>query len=117
MSTESLELADAQDGSKPSPASCCSNIDKKPLRQLNLAETLEWLQCNQIAADAIDIVKREKVVGYEMSLMSQDELMELLGMTNDYIYKLIDAGLTPLLGGGAAGPAASAAEFWTATSP
>jgi hypothetical protein len=40
--------ADAQDGSKPSPASCCSNIDKKPLRQLNLAETLEWLQCNQV---------------------------------------------------------------------
>jgi hypothetical protein len=39
---------DAQDGSKPSPASCCSNIDKKPLRQLNLAETLEWLQCNQV---------------------------------------------------------------------
>ena len=35
----------------------------------------------QIAADAIEIVRREKVVGYEMSLMSQDELMELLGMT------------------------------------
>ena len=35
----------------------------------------------QIAADSIEIVKREKVVGYEMSLMSQDELMELLGMT------------------------------------
>lgn len=88
MSTESLELADAQDGSKPSPASCCSNIDKKPLRQLNLAETLEWLQCNQIAADAIDIVKREKVVGYEMSLMSQDELMELLGMTKIHAWRV-----------------------------
>jgi hypothetical protein len=37
-----------------------------------------WLQ---IAADSIEIVRREKVVGYEMSLMSQDELMELLGMT------------------------------------
>lgn len=35
----------------------------------------------QIAADSIEIVRREKVVGYEMSLMSQDELMELLGMT------------------------------------
>lgn len=61
-------LAGAQAGSKPSPASCCSNIDGKPLRQLNLAETLEWLQCNQIAPDSIDIVKREKVVGYEMSV-------------------------------------------------
>jgi len=35
----------------------------------------------QIAADSIEISRREKVVGYEMSLMSQDELMELLGMT------------------------------------
>ena len=39
----------------------------------------------QIAADSIEIVKREKVVGYEMSLMSQDELMELLGMTKVFL--------------------------------
>mmetsp|Transcript_8795 Transcript_8795/g.17581 ORF Transcript_8795/g.17581 Transcript_8795/m.17581 type:complete len:223 (+) Transcript_8795:30-698(+) len=83
-----LPLTDAQVGSKPSPASCCSNVDGKPLRQLNLAETLEWLQCNQIAADAIEIVKREKVVGYEMSLMSQDELMELLGMTKIHSWRV-----------------------------
>ena len=30
-------------------------------------------------------MKREKVVGYEMSLMSQDELMELLGMTKVFL--------------------------------
>lgn len=85
----SLSIAAAQDGgSKPSPASCCSNIDKKPLRQLNLAETLEWLQCNQIAADSIEIARREKVVGYEMSLMSQDELMELLGMTKIHAWRV-----------------------------
>lgn len=35
----------------------------------------------QIATDTIEIARREKVVGYELSLMSQDELMELLGMT------------------------------------
>ena len=39
----------------------------------------------QIAADSIEVVKREKVVGYEMSLMSQDELMELLGMTKVFL--------------------------------
>lgn len=58
------------------------------MRQLNLAETLEWLQCNQIATDTIEIARREKVVGYELSLMSQDELMELLGMTKIHAWRV-----------------------------
>ena len=29
---------------------------------------VEWLECNQIAPDVIDTVKRERVVGYELSV-------------------------------------------------
>mmetsp|Transcript_9930 Transcript_9930/g.23198 ORF Transcript_9930/g.23198 Transcript_9930/m.23198 type:complete len:229 (-) Transcript_9930:140-826(-) len=83
-----LFAAAAAQDSKPSPASCCSNLEQKPLRLLNHLETVEWLECNQIATVAIDTVKRERVVGYEMSLMTQEEMMELLGMTKIHAWRV-----------------------------
>ncbi len=29
---------------------------------------MEWLECNQIAPDVLDTIKRERVVGYELSV-------------------------------------------------
>eukprot|EP00284_Hemiselmis_tepida_P006509 CAMPEP_0174928728 /NCGR_PEP_ID=MMETSP1355-20121228/25625_1 /TAXON_ID=464990 /ORGANISM="Hemiselmis tepida, Strain CCMP443" /LENGTH=230 /DNA_ID=CAMNT_0016174903 /DNA_START=42 /DNA_END=734 /DNA_ORIENTATION=+ len=78
----------AQDTSKPSPASCCSNLERKPLRLLNHLETVEWLECNQIATLSIETVKRERVVGYELSLMTQEEMMELLGMAKIHAWRV-----------------------------
>ena len=67
----------------------------------------------QIAADSIEIVRREKVVGYEMSLMSQDELMELLGMTK--VCRRCAAPSLPCVGAAcrrAAAPLAAVADGW-----
>ena len=60
---------------------CCWSFHQKPLHQLKLDEILWRMQCNQIAADSIGIVQRDNLAGLEMSMMTKDELMELVGMS------------------------------------
>jgi hypothetical protein len=60
---------------------CCWSFHQKRLHELKLDEILWWMQCNHIAADSIGIVKRDNIAGLEMSVMTKDELMELLGMS------------------------------------